>query len=116
MGATQTPTKPTEPVQGCCGLVDPAMGIEEAEVVALRFKALADPHRVRMLNLLIRNGELCVCDLQANFDLSQPTMSHHLGLLRKAGLVESNPRGRWAFYRVRPEAIAELARVLEVQR
>ncbi len=101
-------------IAGCCGLVDPGMGDEDATVVAERFRALADPNRVRMLNLLIRNGELCVCDLQANFELSQPTVSHHLGVLRKAGLVESTERGRWAFYRVNNEAIAELGRVLEV--
>jgi ArsR family transcriptional regulator, arsenate/arsenite/antimonite-responsive transcriptional repressor len=101
-------------VQGCCGLVDPGMGDEEAEQVAARFKALADPTRVRILNLLIRNPELCVCDMNTSFDLSQPTMSHHLGLLKKAGLVDSDVRGRWAFYRVNREAITELSRVLEV--
>src|SRR5438309_6143665 len=102
-------------VQGCCSLIDPAMDSDEAVVVAERFRALADPTRVRMLNLLARNAELCVCDLQANFDLSQPTISHHLSLLKKAGLVESDVRGRWAFYRARPEAINELAQVLEVK-
>src|SRR5437879_11893046 len=100
--------------QGCCHLIDPAMTAGEAALVAERFRALADPTRVRMLNLLARNAELCVCDMQANFDLSQPTISHHLSLLKKAGLVESDVRGRWAFYRARPEAINELARVLEV--
>ncbi len=102
-------------VQGCCHLVDPGMGDDEAVVVAERFKALADPTRVRILNLLARNPELCVCDLQENFDLAQPTVSHHLGVLKKAGLVDSDVRGRWAFYRVRGEAITELARVLEVK-
>lgn len=103
-------------VQGCCGLVDPGMGDEEAGVLAARFKALSDPTRVRMLNLLARNDELCVCDMNANFDLSQPTISHHLGILRKAGLVDCDVRGRWCFYRARPEAIRELAGVLEVSR
>src|SRR5438552_18438376 len=102
-------------VQGCCGLVDPGMDAGDAETVAARFTALADPTRVRMLNLLARNAELCVCDLQANFDLSQPTISHHLSLLKKAGLVSSDERGRWAFYRAIPEAINELAQVLEVK-
>jgi len=86
----------------------------DAEIVAARFKALADPTRVRMLNLLARNPELCVCDMQANFDLAQPTISHHLSLLKKAGLVECDVRGRWCFYRAIPEAIEELSRVLEV--
>lgn len=104
----------TEGFVGCCGIVDPAMGTEQAAAVAERFRALADPTRVRMLNLLARNGELCVCDLQASFDLSQPTISHHLGILRKTGLVESETRGRWAFYRVRAGAVDALREILEV--
>src|SRR6266513_1085162 len=103
-------------MQGCCGLIDPGMSDTDADVVAERFRALADPTRVRIMNLLIRNPELCVCDLNANFELSQPTISHHLGLLRKAGLVEATTRGRWAFYRANEEAINELAQVLEVKR
>lgn len=99
-------------VRGCCGIVDPGMGADDADVVAERFKALADPTRVRLVNLLLRNPELCVCDLNASFDLSQPTISHHLSILKKAGLVESTERGRWAFYRVNEEAIADLGRVL----
>lgn len=102
-------------VQGCCGLIDPGMGDDEAAQVAERFKALADPTRVRILNLLARNPELCVCDMQANFELSQPTISHHLSLLKKAGLVECDVRGRWCFYRAKPEAIEELSRTLEVK-
>src|SRR5688572_25746816 len=103
-------------VQGCCGLVDPGMSDEEAVSVAERFKALADPTRVRMLNLLVRNPELCVCDMQTNFELSQPTISHHLSVLKKAGLVDCDTRGRWCFYRANPSAITELATVLEVER
>src|SRR5438046_959909 len=103
-------------VQGCCGLIDPGMDAADAELVAARFKALADPTRVRMLNLLARNPELCVCDMQANFELGQPTISHHLSLLKKAGLVDCDVRGRWCFYRAIPEAIEELGRVLEVAR
>ena len=80
--------RPRTLVQGCCGLVDPGMGDDEAERVAERFKALADPTRVRILNLLVRNPELCVCDMNASFDLSQPTISHHLSILKKAGLVD----------------------------
>src|SRR5918992_3250254 len=110
--ATKTAVEKTL-VQGCCGLVDPGMSDEEAEGVAARFKALADPTRVRILNLLARNPELCVCDMNASFELSQPTISHHLSLLKKAGLVECDVRGRWAFYRAKPQAIKELARVLE---
>jgi len=108
-------TKEKELVQGCCGLVEPGMTDEDAVVVAERFKALADPTRVRILNLLAHNPELCVCDMNASFDLSQPTISHHLRILRKAGLVDCDVRGRWCFYRARPDAIRELAGVLEVK-
>lgn len=108
--------KATEAIVGCCGLVDPAMEADDAAEVAERFKALGDGTRVRMLNLLARNGELCVCELQAHFDLAQPTISHHVGILRKAGFVESETRGRWAFYRVRPRALEELVEILEVRR
>ena len=71
---------------------------------------------VSIVNRLGAAPELCVCDVQSNFDLSQPTISHHLGLLRKAGLVESDVRGRWAFYRAKRDAIKELGDVLEVGR
>jgi ArsR family transcriptional regulator len=104
-----------ELVQGCCGIVDPGMGDDEATVVADRFKALADPTRVRILNILMRNGECCACDVQTNFDLSQPTISHHLSVLKKAGLVDCDVRGRWCFYRANTEAITQLANTLEVE-
>jgi ArsR family transcriptional regulator len=109
--ATETETL----VQGCCGLVDPGMGDDEAERVATQFKALADPTRVRILNLLVRNPELCVCDMNASFDLSQPTISHHLSILKKAGLVDCDTRGRWCFYRANKQAITQLAATLEVE-
>jgi ArsR family transcriptional regulator len=103
-----------ELVQGCCGLVDPGMGDEDAAKVAERFKALADPTRVRILNLLIHNSELCVCDMNASIDLSQPTLSHHLGILKRCGLVDCEVRGRWCFYRINESAIEELGTILEV--
>jgi ArsR family transcriptional regulator len=82
-------------IEGCCGSIDPAMSEDDVVVAAAeRFRALADPTRVRMLNLLVRNDELCACDTNANFDLSQPTVSHHLGILRNAGLVDVDVRGR----------------------
>ena len=98
----------------CCAIVDPALGETDADDIAERFKALSDPNRVRILNLLARNEEMCVCELNPSFDLSQPTMSHHLMVLRKAGLVDCEVRGRWAYYRVLPERLEELAGVLEV--
>ena len=115
---TASPRKSSDPkelVQGCCGIVDPGMGGDEAAQVADRFKALADATRVRILNILMRNGECCVCDVQTNFELSQPTISHHLSVLKKAGLVDCDVRGRWCFYRANEEAIRSLSTVLEVQ-
>ena len=64
-------------------------------------KALGDPTRLEMIDLLARaEGSLCACDLESRFDLSQPTISHHLGLLRKAGLVTTERRGTWMHYRL----------------
>jgi ArsR family transcriptional regulator, arsenate/arsenite/antimonite-responsive transcriptional repressor len=105
----------TEAIQGCCGLIDPGMGDEDAATVAELFKALSDPTRVRIMNLLIRNPQLCVCDVQENFDLSQGTISHHLGVLAKAGLIDREVSGRWSFYRANREALAGLSTVLEVR-
>ena len=80
----------------------------ERDVLASRFKALADPTRVAIVNSLSAADEVCVCNLTATFELSQPTISHHLKILREAGLVESTRRGTWAFYRLVPEAIDAL--------
>src|SRR2546422_2024694 len=98
--------------QLCCGPDVPALPREEAVQVAARFRALADPTRVAIVNRLAQAAETCVCDLTAVFDLSQPTISHHLKVLRDAGLVESTRRGTWAYYRVVPETLAALAGAL----
>jgi ArsR family transcriptional regulator len=93
----------------CCGPATPPLAHDEASALADKFKALADPARVILVNQLAAAGdEVCVCDLNAALDLSQPTVSHHLRVLREAGLVESTRRGTWAFYRLVPEAIEEL--------
>ena len=80
----------------------------DATAVAARFKALADPTRVEIVRRLACCDECCVCDLNDSFDLSQPTISHHLRVLRDAGLVEATRRGTWAYYRLVPEAIESL--------
>jgi ArsR family transcriptional regulator len=80
----------------------------ERHDLAARFKALADPTRVAIVNSLSAADEVCVCNLTATFELSQPTISHHLKILREAGLVESTRRGTWAYYRLVPEAIDAL--------
>ncbi len=87
------------------------MAREAAEDLAATFKALADPTRVAIVNRLSTMPEVCVCDLTAAFELSQPTVSHHLRILRDAGLVEAERRGTWAYYRLAPDAIERLRAV-----
>ena len=92
----------------CCGPETRPLSESDRELLAARFKALADPTRVAIINSLSAEDEVCVCNLTATFDLSQPTISHHLKILREAGLVESSRRGTWAYYRLVPEAIDAL--------
>lgn len=78
------------------------------------FKALGDPVRLRLLSMIASRagGEVCVCDLTPAFDLSQPTISHHLKLLKQAGLIDSERRGTWVYYRLLPETTDQLAAIL----
>src|SRR5215210_6335618 len=92
----------------CCGPEAEPLSEPEREAVAARFKALSDPTRVAIINCLSAADEVCVCNLTETFELSQPTISHHLKVLREAGLVESSRRGTWAYYRLVPEAVAAL--------
>jgi ArsR family transcriptional regulator, arsenate/arsenite/antimonite-responsive transcriptional repressor len=88
--------------KGCCEPVpQPAAPVPDTAVA--RFKALADHTRLGILALLSANDEaICVCDLNDHFDLEQPTISHHLKVLRKAGLIASERRGSWAYYHLHP--------------
>jgi len=95
----------------CCGPGAPPIEPSAAGDLAELFKALADPTRVAIVNRLSQ-GECCVCDLNAAFDLSQPTISHHLKVLRDAGLVDSTRRGTWAYYRLVPDAVGRLRQTL----
>jgi len=79
---------------------------------AARFRALADPARVALVARLAGREEVCVCDLVEGSGLAQPTISHHLGILRRAGLVSSRRRGTWAYYRLEADAIRDLAAAL----
>jgi ArsR family transcriptional regulator len=101
----------------CCTPLDTAgMSNEDAETTALVFKALADPHRVRILNLLANAGEpVCVCNLTPELNLSQPTVSFHLKKLVQAGLIEREQRAQWAYYSVNREALGRLATVFELK-
>ncbi len=92
----------------CCGPETPPLSEPARHELAARFKALADPTRVAIVNRLAAVDEACVCDLTAAFELAQPTISHHLRILREVGLVTANRRGTWAYYRLVPEAVGAL--------
>lgn len=94
---------------GCCVLTTP-LDEAEAESLAARLKALADPTRIRLVSMLATSptGELCACDLPEVLGKSQPTTSHHLKQLIDAGLVEREQRGKWAWFRLRREALADV--------
>ena len=88
----------------------------QAAELAVMFKALGDPVRLRLMSLIASHpgGEACVCEISVHFDVSQPTISHHLKLLRKAGLLECERRGTWVYYWVVPSVLQQLSLVLTV--
>ena len=92
--------------QPCCAPGAPPLPRDDAERLAAHFKALADPARVAIVNRLAGADDVCVCEFRLG--LSQPTVSHHLRILREAGLVDSTRRGTWAFYRLVPDAVEAL--------
>lgn len=99
----------------CCAPGTPSLRFDggEAEELAAMFKALGHPVRLQIVALLSRYaGQVCVCDVEGQFDLSQPTISHHLKILREAGLVLAEQRGVWLYYYLRPAAAATLRAVL----
>lgn len=87
---------------------------DDAKSLAAVFKALSDPVRLRLLSLIasFEGGEACVCDVTSAFNVSQPTISHHLRVLREAGLIDSERRGTWVYYWVLPEALKNLGALL----
>jgi ArsR family transcriptional regulator, arsenate/arsenite/antimonite-responsive transcriptional repressor len=105
---------PVAQVACCPPLSAEPLSAAQAEQVAPLLKALADPVRLRLMSLVASRagGEACVCDLNDAFDLSQPTISHHLKVLHEAGLVDRDKRGVWVYYRVRTEALASLAALI----
>ena len=94
----------------CAPLAQVPLSLDQAGQVAPLLKALADPVRLRLMSLIASHsgGEACVCDLTDAFDLSQPTISHHLKVLHEAGLVEREKRGVWVYYRAQAAALASL--------
>ena len=100
---------------GCCSPLtrEPLTSAQAVELSTL-FKAMGDPVRLRLVSLIASHegGEACVCDLTDGFDVKGPTISHHLKVLREAGLISGERRGTWVYYRVEPEALRRLSAVL----
>ncbi len=109
------PRRAETPVACCAPLRARALGEEEAEATAALFRALGDPARVRIVNVLAtRRRAVCACELGGPLGLSQPTVSHHLRKLTDAGLLEREQRGRWAFFSLRSDAVEKLAAVADL--
>jgi ArsR family transcriptional regulator len=110
-----TSVKSIQDLETCCSpLLAAPLSEDAAETLAGALQALADPARLRLLSLIAAcpGSEACGCDLTTPIGLSQPTVSHHLKVLHEAGLLDRERRGKWVFYRVRPEPLASLRSVL----
>jgi ArsR family transcriptional regulator, arsenate/arsenite/antimonite-responsive transcriptional repressor len=106
-----SPKQKRQPGEACCEpVVYPDIEREQAERMGAIAKALGDPIRMQLVDVLRKHaGKVCVCELVPLFDLSQPTVSHHLKVLRDAGIVGSERRGLWAYYYVNPDSLEELS-------
>lgn len=104
-----------EPACEAAPVVREPLRPDDAGRIAVVFKALSDPVRLRLLSVIASHAgqEACVCDLSDGFDVGQPTISHHLKVLREAGLLSSERRGSWVYYRVEPAGLRQLSLVLE---
>jgi ArsR family transcriptional regulator len=116
MTTTTTSAKDTEAAACCTPLGAPSLSDDQAQATARLFKALADPHRVRIINLLATSPDpVCVCEFTDPLGLSQPTVSHHLKKLLDAGLLEREQRGTWAYYSLNHDALARLTALADLQ-
>jgi ArsR family transcriptional regulator, arsenate/arsenite/antimonite-responsive transcriptional repressor len=105
-----------EPVVCCAPLAAAVLSDQEAEATAALFRALGDPARVRIVNLLATAGEpVCACNLNEPVGLSQPTVSHHLKKLVDMGLLEREQRGKWAYFSLKRDAVEKLAAVADLK-
>jgi ArsR family transcriptional regulator len=109
-----SPAETAEAAVCCPPLLAEPLSAEQATLVAPLLKALADPVRLRLMSLVAAHpgGEACVCDLNEAFDLTQPTISHHLKVLHEAGLLDREKRGVWVYYRARTQALASLGTLI----
>lgn len=105
-------SSPDTVAAACCGLATTPVTAEDAARLAPMFKALGDPVRLQMASMIAASPEVCVCEITPAFDLSSGTISHHLKTLREAGLVDSERRGTFVYYRIRAEALEALGRLL----
>ena len=115
IGVNITCVKLLQEIDACCPpLLAAPLGEDDAETLATALQALADPARLRLLSLIAScpGAEACGCDLTTPIGLSQPTVSHHLKVLHEAGLLERERRGKWVFYKVRPEPLASIRSAL----
>ena len=105
---------PADAVACCAPLAAGPLSADQASQIAPLLRALADPVRLRLMSLIVsrEGGEACVCDLGDAFDLSQPTISHHLKVLHDAGLLDRDKRGVWVYYRARADALGRLSVLL----
>ncbi len=108
--------EPLTVLECCSPLAREPLQPEQASGLAKVFKALGDPVRLRIVSIVASHegGEACVCDLTAAFDLSQPTISHHLKVLKEVGLLTSERRASWVYYRIVPDRLAELSSLLQL--
>ncbi|WP_433358720.1 ArsR/SmtB family transcription factor [Streptosporangium sp. CA-115845] len=108
--------EPLELLECSAPLTREPLNAGQAAAAARVFKALGDPVRLRILSIVASHGggEACVCDITAAFDLSQPTISHHLKVLKEVGLLVSERRASWVYYRLVPETLGELSALIDV--
>lgn len=112
-------SNPTEGVDACCvtaPLLNEPLSEHTAAEMAKKLKALADPVRLRLFSAIASHagGEACVCEVSDGIDVSQPTVSHHLKVLRAAGLLTAERRASWVYYAVVPEALRDIAALLDL--
>jgi ArsR family transcriptional regulator, arsenate/arsenite/antimonite-responsive transcriptional repressor len=116
MTTTAAPSDTGVPAACCVPLGATSLSDDQAQATARLFKALADPHRVKIVNLLATSPDpVCVCEFTDPLQLSQPTVSHHLKKLVNAGLLDREQRGTWAYYSLNRDALGRLAAVADLQ-
>jgi ArsR family transcriptional regulator len=115
--STELSVQTAAPSPAWTPLVHGPLDADRANAFAPMFKALGDPVRLRLMSMIASagGGEVCVCELTGAFHLTGPTISHHLKVLREAGLVDSDRRGTWVYYRMVPAALALLAGLLDAR-